>query len=174
MRHRIFFCTCPRTGSRDSHTCVANYTYYSWNICGKFKHRLRRESFRFQRRAEIKRFILARTTFNLHFSPKIRHILSPCDNCDIKKGRKRVKKVGQPWLILTVQLLFLFAIFGCVSGQRTSCLSLSLFRFQCSPKKIGPRQAEKNEKASSLYSLRQSTIAEKMKRCVPLRRNVAE
>ena len=43
-------------------------------------------------------------------------------------------------------------------------LSLSLFRFQSSPMKIGPRQAEKNEKASSLYRLRQSTIAEKMKR----------
>ena len=40
--------------------------------------------------------------------------------------------------------------------------------------KIEPRQAEKNEKASSLYRLRQSTIAEKMKRCVPLRQNVAE
>ena len=33
--------------------------------------------------------------------------------------------------------------------------------------KIRPGQAEKNEKASSLYRLRQSTIAEKMKRCVP-------
>ena len=55
-------------------------------------------------------------------------------------------------------------------------LSLSLcFSFVlCSPMKIGPRQAEKNEKASSLYRLSQSTIAEKMKRCVPLRRNVAE
>ena len=40
--------------------------------------------------------------------------------------------------------------------------------------KIRPGQAEKNEKASSLYRLRQSTIVEKMKRCVPLRRNVAE
>ena len=37
--------------------------------------------------------------------------------------------------------------------------------------KIGPRQAEKNDKASSLYRLRQSTIAEKMR---ALRRNVAE
>ena len=40
--------------------------------------------------------------------------------------------------------------------------------------KIRPGQAEKNEKASSLYRLRQSTIAEEMKRCVSLRRNVAE
>ena len=66
------------------------------------------------------------------------------------------------------------AIFGCVSGQRTSCLSVSLSFVLCSPMKNGPRQAEKNEKGSSLYRLRQSTIAEKMKRCVPLRRNVAE
>ena len=35
-------------------------------------------------------------------------------------------------------------------------------------------RAEKNEKASPLYRLRQSATAEKMKRCVPLRRNVAE
>ena len=40
--------------------------------------------------------------------------------------------------------------------------------------KIRTGRAEKNETASSLYKLRQSTIAEKMKRCVPLRRNVAE
>ena len=29
--------------------------------------------------------------------------------------------------------------------------------------KIGPREAEKNEQASSLYRLRESTIAEKMR-----------
>ena len=34
--------------------------------------------------------------------------------------------------------------------------------------KIRPGQAEKNEKASLLYRLRQSTIDEKMKGCVPL------
>ena len=33
---------------------------------------------------------------NMHFSPKIRQILPPCDNCDIKNGRKQVKKFGQP------------------------------------------------------------------------------
>ena len=32
---------------------------------------------------------------NMHFSPKIRQILPPCDNCDIKNGRKQVKKFGQ-------------------------------------------------------------------------------
>ena len=52
-------------------------------------------------------------------------------------------------------------------------ISLTLF-FYCSPIKIRPGQAEKTEKVSSLYRLRQSTIVEKMKRCVPLRRNVAE
>ena len=49
--------------------------------------------------AEIKRSILARTRFNMHFPPKNRPILPPCDNCDIKNGRKKVKKFGQPWLI---------------------------------------------------------------------------
>ena len=53
-------------------------------------------------------------------------------------------------------------------------VSLSFSFVPCSPMKIGPRQAEKNKKASSLYRLRQSTIAEKKKRCAPLRRNVAE
>ena len=65
------------------------------------------------------------------------------------------------------------AIFACVSGQRTSYLFLS-FLFYCPPKKIRPGKAEQNEKASSLYRLRQLTITKKMKRCVPLRRNLAE
>ena len=51
-------------------------------------------------------WVLARTRFNLHFAPKIRHILPPCVNCDIKNGRKPVKKFGQPWLTLTVQPFF--------------------------------------------------------------------
>ena len=88
----------------------------------------------------------------------------------------QVKKFGQPWLILTVQYLVCIltvAIFGCVSGQRTSYLLLSFF-FYCPPKMFRPGKAEKNEKASSLYRLRQLTITKKMKRCVPLRRNVAE
>ena len=76
-----------------------------------------------------------------------------------------MKKFGQPWLILTVQYLVYIltvAIFACVSGQRTSCLSLFL-SFHCSPMKIRPGQAEKNEKVSSLYKLRQSAIAKKRK-----------
>ena len=44
----------------------------------------------------------------------------------------------------------------------------------CSPMKIRPGQAEKNKKSEFTYSVRQLTIAETMKRCVPLRRNVAE
>ena len=60
-----------------------------------------------------------------------------------------------------------------VSGQRTSYLFLS-FLFYCPPKKIRPGKAEQNEKASSLYRRRQLTITKKMKRCVPLRRNLAE
>ena len=113
---------------------------------------------------------------SMHFPLKIRQILPPCNNCDIKNGRKRVKKFGQPWLILTVQYLVCIltvAIFTCVSGQRTSYLFLSFF-FYCLPKKIRPGKAEKNGKASLLHRLRQLTIAKKMKRCVPLRRNVAE
>ena len=43
---------------------------------------------------------------NMHFSPKIWHILLPCDNCDIKNGRKQVKKFSQPWLLLMLLLLF--------------------------------------------------------------------
>ena len=112
-------------------------------FCGKFKHRRRRESFRFQGRAEI----------------RPRSILS-------------VKKFGQPWLLLTVQYLVCIltvAIFAwsCVRVRPKNFLSLSLFFFHCSSMKIRLGQAEKNEKASSLYRLRQSTIAEKMKRCVP-------
>ena len=49
---------------------------------------------------------LLERVLNMYFSPKIRHILPPCDNCDIKNGRKRVKKFGQTWLTLTVQLFW--------------------------------------------------------------------
>ena len=84
---------------------MRSYTYHFWNICGKFKHRRRRESFRFQRRAEI----------------KPRSILS-------------VKKFGQPWLLLTVQYLVCIlpvAIFAwsCVRVRPKNFLPLSLFFF---------------------------------------------
>ena len=45
---------------------------------------------------------------NLHFPPKIRQIFPPCDKCDIKNGRKQVKKFGQPWLTLTVQFWYMY------------------------------------------------------------------
>ena len=110
---------------------------------------------------------------SMHFPPKIRQILPPFDNRDIKNGRKPVKKFGQPWLILTV--LYLVLSVAILSACRAKELPFSLTHFfYCSPMKIRPGQAEKKEKASSLYRLRQSKIAEKMKRCVPLRRNVAE
>ena len=91
-------------GALYSHACVESYTYHSWNVCGKFKNRRRRESYRFQRRAlgraEIKRF--------LPKSDKFSHQVQPCDNCNIKNGGKRVKKVGQPWLTLTVQFWYVY------------------------------------------------------------------
>ena len=90
-----------------------------------------------------------------------------------------MKKFGQPWLILTVQYLVRMYINCCYFYLRVRpCKELricfSSFFFYCPPKKFRPGKAEKNEKASSLYRLRQLTIAKKMKRCVPLRRNVAE
>ena len=121
-------------GALYRHTCAASYTYYSWNICGKFKNRRRCKSFCFQRRA------LGRAEINcfLPKSDKFSHQVPPCNNCDIKNVGKRVKKFGQHWLLLTVQYLVCIltvVIFACVSGQRTSCLSLSLF-FHCSTMKI--------------------------------------
>ena len=56
---------------------------------------------------------------------------------------------------------------GRVGAKNFLSLSLSLFLSLFPDRKIRPGQAEKNEKANSLYRLRQSTIAEKMKRCVP-------
>ena len=112
----------------------------------------------------------------MHFPPKIPQILPPCDNCDIKNGRKQLKKFGQPWL--TVQYLVCIlnccvVLRACQAKELPISLSLSLF-FQCSSMKNRLGKAERNENASTLYRLRQSTTAEKLKRCVPLRRNVAE
>ena len=87
-----------------SHTWVASYTYHSWNICGKFKNRRRRESFRFQRRA------LGKAEINcfLPKSDKFSRQVQPCDNCDIKNGGERVKKVGRPWVTLAVQFWYVY------------------------------------------------------------------
>ena len=91
-------------GALYSHACVTSYTYHSWNICGKFKNRRRRESYRFQRRA------LERAEINcfLPKSDKFSNQVPPCDNCNIKNGGKRVKKVGQLWLTLTVQFWYVY------------------------------------------------------------------
>ena len=133
MRYRIFCCTRPRTRSRDSHACVANYTNHSRNICGKFKNRRGRQSFSFQRRAEIKRSILARTRLkHAFFSQNSTH--SPT----VWKLRyqKRAKASEEIWSTLAdsdsaIFVCFLtVAIFACVSGQRTSYLFVSFF-FHC-------------------------------------------
>ena len=106
---------------------------------------------------------------NMKFSPKIRHIPLPCENCDIKNGRKQVKKFGQPWLTLTVQFLYVFKLLlflrACQAKELPVSLSLSFF---IAPRwRLGQDRLRKMKKSSSVYSLRQSTIAEKMKRCVP-------
>ena len=78
---------------------MRSYRYNFWTVCGKFKHRRRRVSFRFQRRAEI----------------KPRSILS-------------VKKFGQPWLLLTVQYLVCITVaifaWSCVRVRPKNFLSL--------------------------------------------------
>ena len=150
MKHRILCCTRPGTGSRDSHTCVTSYTYHFWNICGNLKIALGVNPFVSNREPRLNVPSLLERGLNMHFSPKIRHILPPCDNCDIWNGEKRVKKFGQPWLTLTVQL-FRY----CVRVRPKNFLSLSLYFcfcfFHCSPMKIRPGQAEKSEKVSLVY-----------------------
>ena len=69
---------------------------------------------------------------NMHFPPKIRQILPPCDNCDIKNGRKQVKKFGQPWLILTV--LYLVLSVAILSACRAKELPISLTLFFIVPR----------------------------------------
>ena len=68
---------------------------------------------------------------NVHFPPKIRQILPPCDNRDIKNGRKPVKKFGQPWLILTV--LYLVLSVAILSACRAKELPISLTLFLLFP-----------------------------------------
>ena len=100
---------------------MRSYTYHEY--LGKFIHRRRRESFRFQRRAEIKpRFILPE------------------------------KKFCQPWLLLTVQYLVCIlavAIFAwsCVRVRPKNFLSLSLFFFFIVPRwRLGQDRMRKMKK----------------------------
>ena len=107
MKHRVFCCTRSRTGSRDSHTCVASYTNHFWNICGNLKIALGVNLFVSKGETRLKHVpSLLERGLIMNFSPRIRHILPPCDNCDIKDGGKRLKKFGQTWLTLIVQLFW--------------------------------------------------------------------
>ena len=125
MRYRIFCCTRPRTGSRDSHTFVANYTNHSRNICGKFKNRRRRESFSFQRRAEIKLSILARTRLKHAFFSQ---------NPTIAKS-KTGKASEEIWSTLadsdsaTFLVCYINCCYFCGRVRPKNFLSLSLFFF---------------------------------------------
>ena len=157
MKHRILCCTRPGTGSRDSHTCVTSYTYHFWNICGNLKIALRVNPFVSNGEPRLNVPSLLERGLNMHFSPKIRHILPPCDNCDIWNGEKRVKKFGQPWLTLLWRcnffVTYINCCYFCVRVRPKNFLSLSLvfFFFHCSPMKIRPGQAEKSEKVSLVY-----------------------
>ena len=111
-------------GALYSHTRVASYTYHSWNICGKFKNRRRRESYRFQRRA------LRRAEINCFLRKSDKFAKS---HLVITAISKKGETSEESWSTLTdsdsailVRILTI-AIFACVSGQRTSCLFLFFF-----------------------------------------------
>ena len=106
---------------------------------------------------EIKHSILARTSFN-HTLTTSNFYFLPGNQTNSAtvwylRYQLNLKVVNINWL-----LLFLCEY---VSGQRTFCL---FHFFHCSPMKIRPGQADRNEKASSVYRLRQSTKGESMKR----------
>ena len=74
--------------------------------------------------------------------------------------------VNLGWLCQSNFGMHINCCYFCVRVRPKNFLSLSLaffLLFHCSSIKIRPGEAEKNEKASSLYGLRQSTIAEKMR-----------
>ena len=132
MKHRILCCTRPGTGSRDSHTCVTSYTYHFWNICGNLKIALGVNPFVSNGEPRLNVPSLLERGLNMHFSPKIRHILPPCDNCDIKNGRKRVKKFwstladsdSATFLVLTFGM-YINCCYFCVRVRPKNFLSLS-------------------------------------------------
>ena len=179
MKHRIFCCTRPRTGSCDSHTCVASYTYHYWNICGILKIALGVNLFVSNGEPRLNHVpSLLERGLNMHFLPKSDAFSHHVIIAKSKTGDSEWKNLVNPGWLWQCHLfgMYINCCYFCVRVRPKNLLSLSLplFLFHCSPMKIRPGQAEKNEKASSLYRLRQSTIAEKMKRCVPLRRKVAE
>ena len=112
-------------GALYSHTCVPSYTYHSWNICGKFKNRRRRASFRFQRRALGR----AEINFFLPKSDKFSHQVAPCNNCDIKNGGKTSEEI---WSTLAASDSAIFGMYinccyFCVRVRPKNLLSLSFF-----------------------------------------------
>ena len=163
MKHRILCCTRPGTGSRDSHTCVTSYTYHFWNICGNLKIALGVNPFvsNGEPRLNVPSLLEPKSDT---FSHRVITAISKTG----KSEWKNLVNLGWLW-----QCNFFGMYINCyyfcvrVRPKKFLSLSLSFFFFHCSPMTIRPGQAEKNEKASSLYRLRQSTIAEKMKRCVP-------
>ena len=124
MRYRIFCYTRPRTGSRESHTCVANYTNHSRNICGKFKNRPGRESFRFQRRAEIKHSTLARTRFKHAFSTQNSGRVTTGISKTRESELRNLVNLGCFWQCNFFGM-YINCCYFCVSDQRTSRLFLS-------------------------------------------------
>ena len=132
MRYRIFCCT----GSRDSHTCVANNTNHSRNICGKFKNRRKRESFSFQRRAEIKRSILARTRLKPFpfFLPKSDTFPYRVIIAISKTGESKWRNlVNLGWLWQCNFRMFFNCCYFSVRVRQKNFLSLGLFLFSSFP-----------------------------------------
>ena len=127
MKHRIFCRTRPRTGSRDSHTCVTSYKIFVANL----KIALGVNPIVFNGGPRLNVPSSLERGLNMHFPPKIRQIFPPCDRCDIKNGRKQVKKFGQPWLTLTVQFSYVFSLLlflrACQAKELPISLSLSFF-----------------------------------------------
>ena len=133
---------------------------------------------------EIKHSILARTSFNhtlttsnFYFLPGnqtnsatvwyLRYQLKPHLHYT-KKWVRTHKKVGTDQIFLpckpSVPCFYEMGPDSCQAKE----LSVSFIFFYCSPMKIRPGKADRKEKASSVYRLRQSTKDESMKRFLPL------
>ena len=132
MKQRILCCTRPGTGSRDGHTCVTSYTYHFWNICGNLKIALGGNPFVFNGEPRLNHVAsLLERGLNMHFSSKIRHILPPCDNCDIKTGEsewRNLVKLGWLWKC-NLFGMYINCCYFCVRVRPKNFLSLSLSFF---------------------------------------------
>ena len=72
---------------------------------------------------------------SMHFPPKIRQILPPCDNCDIKKRAKGSEEI---WSTLAdsdsaIPGMYINCCFFCLSVRPRNFVSLPLFLFLLSP-----------------------------------------